>query len=169
MTEQEFWTVIDTCSQRLDLDARAQCFFSQLMRRDAATVKVFGDLFEEMLRRANHWDLWGAATLLADGCSDDGFVDFRSWLVSLGGKRFRAALNDPDSLASIRFGRGGEQDLFFEEFRYVPLEAYLEKTGQHLELQDVAVGSEPAGAKWTSFDELADRLPQLWAIRGAKS
>ena len=55
----------------------------------------------EIDRRAYTWDLWGAAYVIEDGCSDDCFRDFRAYLISLGPDAYEAALRDPDSLADV--------------------------------------------------------------------
>src|SRR5262245_17885331 len=47
-------------------------------------------------------DLWLACYLLCGGyASDDGFKDFRSYLISQGRTVFESALRDPDSLADL--------------------------------------------------------------------
>ncbi|EKC76209.1 hypothetical protein LEA_04821 [human gut metagenome] len=35
------------------------------------------------------------------GCSDDGFIDFRAWLIAQGKEVYMNALRDPDTLADI--------------------------------------------------------------------
>jgi hypothetical protein len=39
--------------------------------------------------------------VIEDGCSEDCFRDFRSYLISLGREAYEAALRDPDSLAPV--------------------------------------------------------------------
>jgi hypothetical protein len=60
--------------------------------------------FDELMAAANKIDLWGAACLINGGCSDDGFRDFRAWLVGRGRHAYEAALKNPDSLADILDG-----------------------------------------------------------------
>jgi hypothetical protein len=60
------------------------------------------DRFRHRLdKRAYTWDLWGAAYVIEDGCSDDCFRDFRAYLISLGREPYEAALRDADSLAAV--------------------------------------------------------------------
>jgi hypothetical protein len=40
--------------------------------------------FTQRLADAYRWDLWGLAYQLNGGCSDDGFVYFRCWLLGQG-------------------------------------------------------------------------------------
>src|SRR6185503_14472208 len=50
--------------------------------------------FYGCMDQAYNWDLWGAAYLIQGACSDDDFMDFRSWLISMGKDIFEASLKD---------------------------------------------------------------------------
>lgn len=70
------------------------------------STKIFG----RFVREAFSYRLWGAAWVIGSGCSDDGFWDFRCWLVAQGEQVYRDALHHPDSLAetvSVKAGRSG--------------------------------------------------------------
>jgi hypothetical protein len=74
-----------------------------------------------------------AATLIGGGCSSDGFVDFRRWLISAGSGVYALAIADADTLADVEFGGvGGEEDCFFESFGYISQTVYEEMTGTAL-------------------------------------
>ena len=60
------------------------------------------------------YGLWTAASLMCDGCSDDGFTDFRAWLIAQGKDAYMSALADPDSLAELEVYDGCR----FEELTY---------------------------------------------------
>lgn len=60
------------------------------------------------------------------GCSDDGFIDFRAWLIAQGRDVYLSALADPDSLAEVTpYG-----DCCFETLSYVGDYAYEQLTGK---------------------------------------
>ena len=60
--------------------------------------------------------LWAAGYVVNGGCSDDGFIDFRAWLISRGQRITEDAVADPDSLAELNI----ELDCaVFESFGYV--------------------------------------------------
>ena len=67
--------------------------------------------------RAYRWDSWAAAYSIGSGCSDDGFTDFRYFLISMGREVFERALADPESLLSVARAPGVE-DVFFGDFGY---------------------------------------------------
>ena len=72
--------------------------------------------------------LWSAASILCDGCTDDGFIDFRGWLIAQGRDVYMAALKDPDSLADVPT----DGDCCCETFCYVGSYAYEELTGRDI-------------------------------------
>ncbi|MDE7244669.1 MAG: DUF4240 domain-containing protein, partial [Oscillospiraceae bacterium] len=83
------------------------------------------DILHVYLELADQYGLWSAATILCDGCSDDGFLDFRAWLIAQGKEVYLAALKDPDSLADIE-PYGWCQ---FEELTYVGTKTVAALTG----------------------------------------
>jgi Protein of unknown function (DUF4240) len=78
----------------------AQLAAAGLTNRDIG-ARRFQQIRRQMDERAYTWDIWGAAFVIVDGCSDDCFRDFRAYLISLGSRAFAAALRYPDSLAPI--------------------------------------------------------------------
>src|SRR5262249_44626804 len=74
--------------------------------------------------------LWAVAFDVGGGCSDDGFIDFRSWLISMGRKVYEAVLRDPKKVYRIVKEQDLEDDVFFEEFQYVPSHVLREQTGE---------------------------------------
>lgn len=69
-------------------------------------------------------NLWAACTATHSHDSDDGFIDFRSWLISQGKEVYMNALNDPDTLAEIDIPEGSAD---FELYGYVASYSYAEK------------------------------------------
>lgn len=171
--DDRFWALIDEAVRASEsaaerFAARADALEDGLSRCTAEEVIGFAERFEACQARAYRWDLWAAAHILGGGCSHDTFIDFRSWLISLGRTRFEAALVDAESLATLEFGVGGEDDAFFEEFGVIAEQVYEDLTGDDLpelaamQLQPAA----PSGEPWRTEEEIAARLPKLWATYG---
>ena len=55
----------------------------------------------DLLDKAYVATLWDAADIIGCGCSDDGFWDFRGWLIAQGQKVYENALSDPESLLDL--------------------------------------------------------------------
>jgi hypothetical protein len=130
--------------------------------------------FDRMMSRSYSWDLWGAASVVHGGCSDDGFEYFRRWLISRGRATFEAALADPDSLASVDIEAGVDGMFEFESIYYVAVEVYETATGNDVrdeqdgdrECSDISHG--PSGTEFDdSEDALTEQYPQLSALYGA--
>jgi hypothetical protein len=102
-----------------------------LLKLPPEEVLAFRDHVFELMNVAFRWELWGAAYLIAGGCSDDGFADFRSWLISMGCRVFEDAMVDAQSLLGPAQAPGVE-DVFFEEFSALPARVYEEQTGREI-------------------------------------
>lgn len=166
MPPDRFWKIIEGSAREAKGRCSAQCaaLRKRLLALSAKEIEAFQSRFEKEMDRAYTWDLWGAAYVIAGGCSDDGFSDFRSWLISRGRKAFEAALKRPDSLAALV--RPQDRDCQFESFQYVAQRALERKEGS--EKSGLAPDSkdrptEPKGKPWKeSSDELQQRFPKLW-------
>ena len=165
MTRDEFWQLID--------DAYRESGGSLRRRKEAVARRLAALPPDEIVSYANHfyavrgaayrWDLWAAAFIMGGGCSDDGFLDFRSWLISRGRRAYEDALRDPETLVEAA---EGEEYWFFEEMTGLAWRAYDAKTGQDLP-PAVGRGSQPADPIGEPFDEDEDALerkfPKLFA------
>lgn len=162
MESSRFWEIIALSRQPDgDQDKQLQALRQQLDALSPEEIVSFQTHFYACQRAAYRWDLWGAGYILNGGCSDDSFMDFRSWLISQGQERYEAALRDPETLAE--FFDPENDCCVFEVFAYVGSKAYKAKTG-HDELPiTLSPHPDPAGERWEE-DDLPQRFPKLWAI-----
>ncbi len=128
MDPDAFWGLIAgtkrECGQ--DMDASLQWLTERLTALGPQQAQDFHDILHGYKHLAYKYGLWTAATLMCgNGCSDDGFMDFRAWLIAQGREVYLAALADPDSLADVE-PYGGCQ---FESFSYVASEVLNTLTG----------------------------------------
>lgn len=173
MDREQFWRIIDSAVHESQgkLDVRRDSVLRQLVALPESDILDFGRILLELADAAYRWDLWAAAYIIDGGCSDDGFDDFRMWLISRGRDAYDAALRDPETLAEWQ---RGEQAIFFETFRAVPREAYAAKTGHDLGPIFSFRGTrppprEPVGERWERDEELAARFPKLYALFWGKN
>lgn len=154
-----FWTIVDDSRQRAlnpppaqgedILDRQIDELRKSLSELPPDDVAAFDHQFSAHLRRAYRWDIWGVAYWLGGGCSDDGFLDFRSCLISLGKERYVQVLEDPDSIVDFV----DDADVPYmqsEGFQYVTGEVYEEMTGEDVPLDSEERQPEladPAGEK----------------------
>ncbi len=106
MEWKPFWKIIEDAYRPDPVD-----HFEALKERLEALkwfeVVEFQARFDEAIAAANMLNLWGAAHLINGSCSDDGFRDFRVWLVGRGRHAYESALKNADTLADIPRRRPG--------------------------------------------------------------
>jgi hypothetical protein len=135
---------------------------TRLRHLPPSQIAEFASIRHRLDERAYTWDLWGAAYVIEDGCSDDCFRDFRAYLISLGQGPYDKALANPDSLARVvRDAETGD----WENADDVAGDAYQAVTGEDIPTGDSDVSGSPRGKPWDDEheDELVQRYPALAA------
>ena len=117
INKDTFWALIqeakDTCGQ--DTDAWAKYMIDRLAGLGPDQSLMFLNYMDAYKDLSFRYGLWDAAKIFrVDGCSDDSFSYFRSWLIVQGKDVYMAALADPDSLADVE----PYADCFFETAGY---------------------------------------------------
>lgn len=161
MGEKEFWKLIEVVKKEAgtNVESRPAVLQQHLSTRSPKNIQSFQQKYDALLLEANSWSLWGAASIMNGGCSDDGFHYFRDWLISEGETVFKNALLNPDSLVSV-----SRRDYFeLELFGYAALKAYAANGAGELE-RDFSV--EYAVTKGREWEE--SELPQLFPALAAK-
>ena len=173
MDQDRFWELVEAAGAVAGDDCQAQAIqlAAMLEQLPAEEIIAFERHSVRLLDAADHWDLWGAAYQINSGCSDDGFVYFRGWLLTQGRAIWEAALDDPDSLATHPAVATGDA-LECEDILYVASVAYQARAGKELDRgrvdEDLAGATRPRGTHWDfeDDDELRRRLPRLQARLG---
>jgi hypothetical protein len=160
--EKQFWDTIGPCGKKAltGLERQLSGVRKRLAQMTPAEIKSFDRLFNQKMKDAYTWDLWGAAYLINGGCSDDGFFYFCAWLISRGPKVFAAALQNPDSLAKVV--DADRDDHEFEELWHVARQVYQEEAGKEL-AGTFRWPAKPKGKRWDFDDdeEMLRRFPKL--------
>jgi len=132
---------------------------------DPDQIVEFAEQYVDLQNEANTVGIFEAANII--GCSDsnDGYMDFRRWIVFQGETAFERIIKDPDFLGTYDRDADPVNQWYSE---YDPRKLYRELTGQ--ELPDYKVAVYPKGS--TEHERpavLATRYPQLWnRIHGGK-
>lgn len=168
MTEADFWRLIDASRQDFDpkrrdgnMDLQEKRLETLLSALSVDDVHGFERVYRAKYGEAYRWDLWGAAYIIGGGCSDDSFMDFRAWLVSMGQAVFDAAMANPESLVEAAAMPGVESS-FFEGFGYVVHRVLERKGAEEVPWRHPA---DPQGARWEE-DDLPTLFPRLWSAFG---
>jgi hypothetical protein len=128
VNREQFWALVEKVRPRTN-DPAAHCaaLKRSLRRFSGAEIIGYERIFSGLVADAYRADLWDVAYAINGGCSDDGFVYFRWWLVMQGQDVLETALADPESVAEIN---GGTEELDYEGYGYVALYAYRAVTGE---------------------------------------
>jgi len=153
MTRDEFWTLVDKIHTECkgNFDDKVELLETELGCLPLDEVLSFDDHYDDCRARAYTWPLWGAAYIVNGGCSDDGFIDFRSELVSLGREHFERILANPEVLVEYPWFHGEEG------YQYVAREVYEGRSGKDYPPSTRKHPSEPTGDAWEEED-----LPKLF-------
>jgi Protein of unknown function (DUF4240) len=100
ITEQKFWDIIQLSliDAKTSFDKQIENLNKIFKSESDEELIGFKYYTVELRRKAYTANLWAAAELVMQGCSDDSFYYFRYWLVSRGQEVFYNALENPDSL-----------------------------------------------------------------------
>lgn len=174
MKKADFWRHIEL-SKRSDPEEHEERLVHRLSKLTPSEILQFAKWWNSMHDAAFSWKLWGAAYLMNGGCSDDGFVYFRYWLILKGEAIYTSALKDPDTLSKLRV----EPDEAEWEC-YPAMDAYCKALGiedneQFFEAYEEAFGKHygpdsddpnvmPKGKRWNfdDDDQMRKRYPKLF-------
>lgn len=163
MTEDEFWNLVDDVNDKSggSPEAKESLLRERLETLDARAIATFSKYLDAIMDRAYAWNVWAAAYIIHGGCSDDGFMDFRSCLIFLGRRVFDAACARPDSLAAL--DDATLEGTGHEGLVYVVGEVHEAKAGAY-PARAAPPPAEPSGEAWDEDDEegLAALCPELW-------
>ncbi len=135
LNKDEFWKVIDDTNKIVGKGSQEQflsVFREKLSEHSLEDIRDWYAIFRFYFTKAYRNDLWAACAATKTHCSDDGFIDFRYWLISQGREMYLSAINDPDSLADFDIPVGSAR---FELFGYEPDSVYGMKWDKENEVE----------------------------------
>lgn len=164
MNVKVFWDLIATTREASDGDVskQADLLVEALVQRSEAEILAFDTILQDMMDEAYDAALWDAADVI--GCGDDGFYEFRGWLIAQGKEVYDKALADPESLVDLI---GVDENAQDGPVIYVVTPACKQKTGQELPWGYRKNRKLPLlkGAHWAEEDR-KKRFPKLAAKLG---
>ena len=124
----------------------------------------YQSILDDLKDEAYIAELWEIAYIMDGGCGDDGFMDFRAWLIGQGKTVFEKALANPESLVDIV---EAGQETKSEALLYVAMEAYENKTGKDVDAMPIRkkplpelIGelSQDEGSKLARFPKATEKF-----------
>lgn len=130
MTIDEFWQLID--KTRIESGnnpaQQAKLLEDALFELPVEEIIDFEHLQSQLHAKAYLWDLWNVAYIIGEGCGDDGFYDFRAWLIGQGQEVYETAIENPEILADY-VSLDDRYEILSEALLYVAATVYKRKTG----------------------------------------
>ena len=168
MRTDDFWAVIDraTADRPGSPDEVAQRATADLATRDPEEIVAWGRHLDKVMAASGKEDLWAAAYLINGGCSEEGFDNFRGWLIANGRDVVARAVREPDTLAelpSVRAAASTGAVFEAEEVLGIAAGAYQQATGDDMPPSEAPPGRPDPAMLW-DFDneeEMQKRLPRL--------
>jgi hypothetical protein len=131
MNEESYWAIVDSSLKATqDQEEQEQFLLSALKKLTPQEMIGFHLTTAHLLNETYTSEMWCAGHIMNTGCSDDGFEDFRCWVISRGRAVYYSAKADADTLVSEY--TAGREEYAFELFGYVAMEAFEETTGEDL-------------------------------------
>ena len=164
MDKTTFWELIKNAKQSSggNPDKQAEILVAALAELSEPEILAYQTILDEFKDKAYIAELWEIAYILDGGCGDDGFMDFRAWLIGQGKDIFEKALENPESLVDVvEVG----QDTKSEALLYVAIEAYEINTGKDADTMPRRVKPLPELQGKFSSDEASKlkRFPKATA------
>lgn len=129
--EDLYWQIIaDSLKNSEDQNGQQRYLVQQLEKLTPNEIIGFRLRTDKLLYDTYNSEMWCAGFIMNGGCSDDGFEYFRNWVISRGKEVYYKAKENPDSL--IDQIDEDIEDFDFEDFWYVALNAFKNKTGKDL-------------------------------------
>jgi uncharacterized protein DUF4240 len=161
MNRKEFWELIDKTRSASggDHHKQAELLVGELAKLSEAEILDYQEILDDLKDEAYIAELWEVAEILDMGCGDDGFMDFRAWLIGQGKEVFDKALVNPESL--VDFVEPG-QATKSEALLYVALEAYELSTGKDIQTMPRRIKPRPTlkGKHSKDEDSMLKRFPK---------
>ena len=145
VNKDTFWALIAQAKEHPG--GPSEWLMERLMDLGPEQAKKFDDIASAYTSLAYQYGLWTAASVMErGGCTDDGFTDFRGWLIAQGREVYMAALRDPDSLADAPD---------YQDQRFVCLPHMGERAYEELMSREIYEDFDPA-----RYDALKGLLKQ---------
>ena len=127
MNKEEFWQTIESVNRAVpagDHEMVVKRMCEELSHHSPQDILDWHLILREYENAAYRNDLWAACIALGAHASDDGFIDFRTWLISQGKNTYMDAMRDPDTLAA---NPHSGKEMNFEAFASCAIDAYRQK------------------------------------------
>jgi len=131
LDENLYWQIVqESLNNSGTQDGQQEYLVRRLQKLNPKDIVGFRLRTDKLLYDTYNSEMWCAGYIMNGGCSDDSFEYFRNWVISRGKDAYYRAKQNPDSL--IEQVDEDAEFYDFEDFWYVALGAFKNKTGKDL-------------------------------------
>lgn len=137
MDKDKFWEIIEKVRNQCkdDTEKMVDVLGEELEKYPIEEVERFSSIFNTYHYIAYKEGLFSIGSMMNHYMmTDDGFIDFRYWLIAQGKEVYINAMKDPMALCTAEIKPIGDW-YKFETFGYVPMKIIEEKTGDYRKAQ----------------------------------
>lgn len=155
LTEDRFWAIVEDCHD-FDFEVVLENLAKALAGLEPLQVLWFEYYYSVKFAAANTWPLRQFIGFVLV-CTDDGFTDFKSWLIFRGRERYERAIKDPDTLSGdLRRYR----NIFIEGGARPVVANAVEAVGVvEGDMPPEAIGVSELQGDYIEADDVANRFP----------
>lgn len=157
INDEVFWDLIVECRKDKASNSKfIENIGNKLVEFDVTEIINFYRIFLEYYEKLNQWDIWAFAYIYRNGCGDDEFDYFRSWVISMGPDIYNKLLKLNISKKDLEFA----EDPQLEDFLYLPVNIYEGITFEDMPKFKIKK-QKLSGKKWDA-NKLQKLYPQLY-------
>lgn len=164
LDEETFWSIIQQSKQGASSnEQQEELLISALSELEPENIGEFNAIFRTKMSELYRWDLWAIAYIINGGCSDDGFTEFRAWLICRGRDFYMQAIERPEFVGE-QVPEGSDKEPSIETtygFDLIAGRVYEQKTGFHMFTDFSVEPRNPSGYRWDD-DELSSLFPETF-------
>lgn len=161
MNEQTLWMLVrHTAAETQNPYKQSQLLIDLLSEWSILHVLKFEKIYWSLMERSFDADLWAAAYVLNDGCDQEEFLHFRSWLLLQGQAAFRQVVEDSESIAEW-LTLPMAHPIHYPDLQNKIVELIATKTQEPIEKRYTESEFELTGEYWRNDAELVDKVPVL--------
>ncbi|MFK7947390.1 MAG: DUF4240 domain-containing protein [Saprospiraceae bacterium] len=166
MNEQILWMLVKH-SQEMNNNAyqQSQLLIDLLSEWSITNIYKFENIYWKLMKDSYETDLWAAAFVVNDGCTQEEFLNFRSWLLLQGQATFRKTVQDPEYITEW-LNLPIQNPIQYPDLHNKIAELIAYKTSQSVSHRFSENDFELQGEYWQNDLEIMDKVPVLCQIMG---
>ena len=167
MNEQNLWKLVQDAKEAKPTAYQQTQYLTRVISSySAQSILSLKNIYWKLLKSSFTADLWAAAYVLNNGCSEQNFLYFRNWLILQGQSTFKKAIQDPECLIDY-LNLPLKEPLQEPDLHHKIALLLTYKTDEDLSLIDYKdEEGSLQGEFWKNDSDIIDKVPLLCQMMG---